>query len=109
MDFEEEGVKEEKSSRDDDCAAQPETNNKRAKIGFEEEEDKEDKEKDNKKFTITERDSKLRERFNAKLVAKATTIETTSTLNIRGRGHAFKKQREEEDEINDEKLDEIEP
>ena len=94
MDFEEEGVKEEKSSRDDDCAAQPETNNKRAKIGFEEEEDKEDKEKDNEKFTIPERDSKLRERFNAKLVAKATTTEaanTTSTLNIRGRGHAFKK------------------
>ena len=30
-------------------------------------------------------------------------------MNIRGRGHAFKKQREEEDEINDEKLDEIEP
>ena len=84
MDFEEEGVKEEKSSRDDDCAAQPETNNKRAKIGFEEEEDKEeDKEKDNEKFTIPERDSKLRERFNAKLVAKATTIQTTSTLNIR--------------------------
>ena len=76
---------------------------------FEEEEDKEDKEKDNEKFTIPERDSKLRERFNAKLVAKATTIQTTSTLNIRGRGHAFKKQREEEDEINDEKLDEIEP
>ena len=90
--------------------------NKRAKIGFEEEEedkeDKEDKEKDNEKFTIPERDSKLRERFNAKLVAKATTTKaatTTSTLNIRGRGHAFKKQREEEDEINDEKLDEIEP
>ena len=119
VDFEEEGVKEEKTetkktSRDDDCvAAQPETNNKRAKTGFEEEEeDKEDKEKDNEKFTIPERDSKLRERFNAKLVAKATTTKaatTTSTLNIRGRGHAFKKQREEEDEVNVEKLDEIEP
>ena len=42
MDFEEEGMKEEKTSRDGDFAAQPETN-KRAKIGFEEEE-QEDKE-----------------------------------------------------------------
>jgi len=118
VDFEEEGVKEEKTetkktSRDDDCAAQPETN-KRAKVGFEEEdkEEEDEKEKDNEKFTIPERDSGLRERFNAKLVAKATTTKaaaTTSTLNIRGRGQAFKKQREEEDEINDEKLDEIEP
>ena len=71
VDFEEEGVKEEKTetkktSRDDDCAAQPETN-KRAKVGFEEEdkEEEDEKEKDNEKFTIPERDSGLRERFNA--------------------------------------------
>jgi DNA mismatch repair protein MSH3 len=79
--------------------------NKRQKIR----EDDEEEERDDKMFAIPERDSALRERFNAKLVAKATTTTGSNAMSIRGRGQAFKKQREEEEDVADEKLDEIEP
>jgi len=82
----------------------------RKKIREDDKDEEEEEEEEGKRIAIPERDARLRERFNAKLVAKATTA--NSARDVRGRSQAFKKQREEHGNTNDDDenvLDEIEP